>query len=324
MVMPDKMAVLLNCGSRSDRAAQQRARIVELLESSRIRADLLCSDGGRSIAELARSAAHGPYEVLVAAGGDGTMNAVASAIAGTDRTMGVLPLGTVNHFAKHLGIPMDLEGAVRTLAEGRRVRIDVGEVNGRVFVNNSTIGIYPNIVRHREVLRRSHGINKWLAFALATITGVRRHDFVRLRLVMDEQDLRLKTPFVFIANNDFKLGDLAIGPSGPLGSGELGVCVAHPRSRLAMVRLLASAAVGRIQRAQDFTILRTKGLRVDTRHRSLHVATDGEIIKLTTPLRYRSRPAALAVIVPQPSERDAGPAPQEEQERAHERAAKEG
>jgi diacylglycerol kinase family enzyme len=318
------MAVLLNCGSRSERAAQQRTRIVELLESRRIEADLLCSDGGRSIAELARSAAQRPYEVLVAAGGDGTMNAVASAITGTDRAMGVLPLGTVNHFAKYLGIPADLEGAVRTLAEGRRVRIDVGEVNGRVFVNNSTIGIYPRIVRRREQLRKSHGLNKWLAFALATIAGIRRHDFVRLRLLMDEQELRLKTPFVFIANNDFKLGDLAIGPSDPLGSGELGVCVAHPRSRLSILRLLASAAVGRIQSAQDFTVLRTKGLWVDTPLRSLHVATDGEIITLTPPLRYRSRPSALGVIVPQPSERGAGSMPEEERGRARGRAAKEG
>jgi diacylglycerol kinase family enzyme len=306
------MAVLLNCSSRSHTAARRRAQIAELLAASRVEADLLCAENGARLAELVRRAAREPYDVLVAGGGDGTMNAVAAVLAGTNRPMGVLPLGTVNHFAKHLGVPMDLGAAVRTVVEGEQVRIDVGEVNGRVFVNNSTLGIYPRIVRDREALRRSHGLNKWLAFAFATATGLRRHDFVELRLIMDEQELQLKTPFVFVANNDFKLGDLDVGPRGSLGSGELGLCVAHPQGRLSLFKLLASGVAGRLTEARDFRILRTKELRVESPHRRLHVATDGEVVKVATPLRYRARPAALSVIVPRRDDAPAGAGPRED------------
>ncbi|WP_437577439.1 diacylglycerol/lipid kinase family protein [Sorangium sp. So ce887] len=301
------MAVLLNCSSRSNRAAEQRVRLGELLKESGFDAEMLCAEKGQHMGELARRAARGPHDLVVAGGGDGTMNTVAAAIADTDKTMGVLPLGTVNHFAKYLGVPLTLEGAVRTLAEGRRVRVDLGEVNGRVFVNNSTLGIYPSIVRDREALRKRSGLNKWLALALATVSGIRRHEGVRLRLLLDGQELQLDTPFVFVANNDFKLGDVDLARQRPPSSGELGVCVAHADSRLSRVKLIASALAGRIQKASDFSVLRTTELRVEAPHRRrLHVAADGEVLKMTPPLCYRTRPEALSVIVPLSSDVSAG------------------
>ncbi|WP_437288090.1 diacylglycerol/lipid kinase family protein [Sorangium sp. So ce406] len=307
------MAVLLNCSSRSNRAAEQRARLGELLNESGLAADLLCAEKGRHMGELARRAARGPYDLVVAGGGDGTMSTVAAAIAETDKTMGVLPLGTVNHFAKYLGVPLDLEGAVRTLVEGRRVQVDLGEVNGRVFVNNSTLGIYPSIVRDREALRKRRGINKWLAFALATVSGIRRHKGARLRLLLDGQELELDTPFVFVANSDFKLGDLDLARQRPPHRGELGVCVARAESRLAMLKLIASAFAGRIQKANDFSIMRTTELRVEAPCRTLHVAADGEILRMTPPLVYRTRPSALRVLVPLSSDISAGSRRQEDQ-----------
>ncbi|WP_437317142.1 diacylglycerol/lipid kinase family protein [Sorangium sp. So ce385] len=301
------MAVLLNCSSRSNRAAEQRARLGELLKETGFDADLLCAEKTRHMGELARYAAREPYDLVVAAGGDGTVNTVAAAVAGTDKTLGVLPLGTVNHFAKYLGVPLTLEGAVRTLVEGRRARVDVGEVNGRVFVNNSTLGIYPSIVRDREALRKRSGLNKWVALALATVSGIRRHERVRLRLSLDGQELQLDTPFVFVANNDFKLGDVDLARQRPPSSGELGVCVAHAESRLSSVRLIASALAGRIQEASDFSILRTTELRVEAPgRRRLHVAADGEVLKMKPPLCYRTRPEALRVIVPLSSRISAG------------------
>ncbi|WP_437278925.1 diacylglycerol kinase family protein [Sorangium sp. So ce375] len=300
------MAVLLNCSSRSNRAAEQRARLWELLRERGFVAEVLCAEKGPQLGELARRVARGPYDLVVAAGGDGTVNTVASAIAGTEKTMGVLPLGTVNHFAKHLGIPLTLEGAVRTLVEGRRVRVDVGEVNGRAFVNNSTLGIYPGIVRGREALRKRRGLNKWVALALATASGIQRHERVHLRLVLDGQEIELETPFVFVANNDFKLGDVDIGRQRPPCSGELGVCVAHAESRLSTVKLIASAVAGRIHKSTDFSILRTTALRVEAPHRRLYVAADGEVLRMATPLCYRVRPLALRVVAPLSSELNAG------------------
>ncbi|WP_437927584.1 diacylglycerol kinase family protein [Sorangium sp. So ce291] len=310
---PRSVAVLLNCSSRSNRAAEHRARLGELLKESGLAADLLCAEKGRHMGELARRAARGPYDLVVAGGGDGTISTVAAAVADTDKTMGVLPLGTVNHFAKYLGVPLTLEGAVRTLVEGRRVQVDLGEVNGRVFVNNSTLGIYPGVVRDREALRKRRGLNKWLALVLATLAGIRRHDRVALRLILDGQELELNTPFVFVANSDFKLGDLDLGRQRPPHSGELGVCVAHAESRLAVLKLIASAFAGRIQKANDFSILRTTELRVEAPCRHLHVAADGEILKMAPPLVYRTRPSALRVIVPLSSDVSAGSRRQEGQ-----------
>jgi diacylglycerol kinase family enzyme len=292
------MAVILNCSSGSNKAARQRVAVEALMKASRLDADVLCAERGEHVAELAARAARRPYDVLVAGGGDGTMSAVAAAVAGTDKVMGVLPLGTVNHFARSLGIPMRLDAAVRTLAEGQRVRIDVGEVNGRVFVNNSTLGIYPRIVRDREALRQRRGLNRWIAFALAIAAGIRRHEPVRLRLVLDGDELQVSTPFVFVANNDFRLGALDVVRRVALGSGELGVCVAHAPTRRSIVKLLASAVAGRLQGARDLSILRTSELWVEAPQRSLDVAADGEILQLTPPLRYRTRPSALQIIVP--------------------------
>ena len=119
--------------------------------------------------------------MVVAAGGDGTMNAVASALIGTETAMGVLPLGTLNHFAKDLKIPLELEGAVATIVTGRIVPIDVGEVNGHIFLNNSSIGIYPWIVRERETEQRK-GYRKWVAFARASISALKRYSLLHVRL----------------------------------------------------------------------------------------------------------------------------------------------
>src|SRR5689334_2347582 len=120
--------------------------------------------------------------VIAAAGGDGTQNAVASALAGTPTAMGVLPMGTLNHFAKDLGIGTDLAGAARVIATGRPRAIDVAQVNGRVFINNSSIGLYPQVVRRRDQMRERLGHGKWYAMLRAVIAIFRRFPLVRLRL----------------------------------------------------------------------------------------------------------------------------------------------
>src|SRR6185503_11143696 len=101
--------------------------------------------GGDIVATTKRVIAAGA-EVVVAAGGDGTVSAVASCVKGSGATMGVLPMGTLNHFARDLGIPPKLEDAIAVLARGLRVAVDLGEVNGRVFVNNASLGVYPDMV----------------------------------------------------------------------------------------------------------------------------------------------------------------------------------
>jgi diacylglycerol kinase family enzyme len=297
------LAIILNCAARNRRAAEQRTQLTERLASTDLQADLFCAEDGEEMATLARRVADQGYPVVVAGGGDGTVSAVASAIAGTDAALGVLPFGTINHFAKSMGIPRTLEGAVQTLADGDTIRVDVGEVNGRVFVNNSTFGMHPSIVRYRDDLRRRHGMNKWVAYAAAAAALIPRHEYADVRLVAGAREACLRTPFVFIGNNDYRLGDLELGGGAQPGPGELGVGVARPEGRLPVLRLLGAAALGRLDRARGFDLFRTGELLVESAGSSFLTALDGEVVEMTPPLFYRSRPAGLRVIAPPRAEK---------------------
>src|SRR5262245_28881854 len=144
------MEVIINAGSGVDDKAANCQQITDLFDSHGIKANVHLATNGEELLNFARRAVAGNSQIIVAGGGDGTISAVASMLVGTDKTLGVLPLGTLNHFAKDLGIPLDLEAAIQTLAHGYSIPIDVGMVNDRVFINNSSLGLYPEIVRHRK------------------------------------------------------------------------------------------------------------------------------------------------------------------------------
>ena len=248
----------------------------------------------------AARAARSRHPVVAAAGGDGTVNAVAAAVLETGKTLGVLPLGTLNHFSKDVGVPADLEAALRVLAGGNVLEVDVARVNGRVFLNNSSLGAYPTIVRYREQLQRRHGIGKWPAFVWACLSLLRHSLTLSLRLTTDGAMERIRTPLLFVGNNEYQLSGAALGTRTSLTTGQLGVCVIRARRRLWMVWLLLRAVFGRLAEADDFVSIQTKRLVVETRHPLLQVATDGEVIRLTTPLQYEILPRALRVLVSGP------------------------
>lgn len=247
----------------------------------------------------ARKAIDDGVQVVVAGGGDGTINAVASVLAGSGVAFGVLPLGTLNHFAKDIGIPLELDEAVRNVAEGRRIQVDVGEVNDRVFLNNSSLGLYPDIVHEREKQQHRLGRGKWPAAAWATIAALRRFPFLSVRLTVDGAQLARRTPFVFIGNNEYSMQGLSIGARERLDRGVLSLYVAQRPGRLGLLRFAFRAMCGRLAQERDFDVMLSKQFDIETRHAHLRVATDGEVTVMATPLRYRIRPAALTVIVPQ-------------------------
>ena len=145
-----KIEVIINAGSGSDDKQDLRRRLEEMFGASNINARVSLARTGAEVVELARQAAQNDAQIIVAGGGDGTINAVAAAVIDSNKTLGILPLGTMNHLAKDLGLPLDVEGAVKTIIEGEVVHIDVGKVNDHIFLNNSSLGLYPNIVRERE------------------------------------------------------------------------------------------------------------------------------------------------------------------------------
>jgi diacylglycerol kinase family enzyme len=297
---PTRVEIILNASAGSGGQEEARATLAEIFAGEeQWDAHVSLAESGAEIVELARrAAADGDVRIVVAGGGDGTVNAVASELVGTDKLLGVLPLGTLNHFAKDLGIPLDLEGAARNIVEGEEARVDVGEVNGRIFINNSSLGLYPSIVRHREKQQERLGRGKWFAALWATIEVFRRYPLFGVRLSADGQEFRRRTPFVFIGNNEYQMDAFNLGARSCLDAGHLSLHLTRDIGRWGLVRLAASALFGRLREAKDFDALCTREVWIETRRRRLRVATDGEVTIMRSPLHYAVRPGALRVIAP--------------------------
>jgi diacylglycerol kinase family enzyme len=256
--------------------------------------------GGASLAASARRAVESGCTVLVAAGGDGTVNAVADVAATHNVALGVLPLGTLNHFARDAGIPNDLEAAVTTLACGRDAAIDLGEVNGRIFLNNSSIGVYPRLLWEREQNERQ-GRRKWTATAVAALDVWRQYRRISVTIQGRGDRWNVCTPFVFVGNNEYSIDHGRIDARPSLAAGRLQLCVAPDADRGRMARIVLSAIAGRLGAVDGFEAVTASELSIATRARRLGVSLDGELTILESPLCYRIRPRALQVIVPSES-----------------------
>ncbi|MBC7684582.1 MAG: diacylglycerol kinase family lipid kinase [Bdellovibrionales bacterium] len=293
------IAVIINGGAGNGHDEEQAESLREKFSAHGMQARVTLAKSGTEMIEAAKAALAEGVDVIVAGGGDGTLNAVASVLAGTGRAFGVLPLGTLNHFAKDIGIPLELDAAIANIATGSRRKVDVGEVNEQIFLNNSSLGLYPDIVRDREKQQNRLGRGKWLAACWATLGALRRYPFLNLRFKLDDgTEHARRTPFVFIGNNEYTMRGFAIGERDSLEGGQLSLYVAQRPGRLALVRLGWRALWGRLAQERDFDVLTAQTLDIDTRHKRIRVATDGEVTVMATPLRYRIRPGALCVIVP--------------------------
>jgi YegS/Rv2252/BmrU family lipid kinase len=298
MGKPRAIEVIINTasGKSNDEA---RNHVAELFRQSGTEARISLVKNGESPLELARRAAQGDATTVVAGGGDGTINSVASMLIDTDKTLGVLPLGTLNHFAKDLKIPLDLDGAVRTIVADQAVQVDVGEVNGRIFLNNSSLGLYPSLVQQREE-RQKLGYGKWPAFIWAAFSVMRRYPFINVRLKADGAQTTSRTPFVFIGNNEYEMENFNIGGRACLDAGQLSLYFSHRTGRLGLLLLGLRALLGRVERTKEFVAMCTTEVSIETRRKRIRVATDGEVTIMEPPLLYRVRPRALRVNVPAP------------------------
>jgi YegS/Rv2252/BmrU family lipid kinase len=291
-------AVIINASSGTDDKEQALERLEEMFAARGLEAQVQLASSGAEIVDFARRAVKENREPIIAGGGDGTINAVAAQLINTDRTLGVLPLGTLNHFAKDLKIPLALDEAAETIISGRAMLVDVGEVNGRVFLNNSSLGLYPSIVHQRERQQQRLGRGKWPAFVWAALSVLKRYPFLNVRLHADEKELKRRTPFVFVGNNEYVMESFNIGSRSCLDAGELSLYIAHRTGRMGLLRLAWRALFGGLRDAEDFDALCTKEIWIETSRRKLRVATDGEVTVMQTPLHYRVLPRALRVIVP--------------------------
>jgi YegS/Rv2252/BmrU family lipid kinase len=293
------ISIIINHASGSGREIDA-GRIEQNLRSQGFEPNLVLARDGSQIAAAAKRAREERVDVVVAGGGDGTVNCIASAILGSGIVFGVLPLGTLNHFAKDLGIPLDVDQALRAIVEGHRIAIDVAEVNGKAFLNNSSIGLYPEIVKERESGQRRFGRSKWVAFLWACILAARRYPFLDVKLTTDGRSYARRTPFVFVGNNEYTIDGLQVGGRRTLSAGTLSLYVAQRTGRLGLLGFAARALFGTLRQAKDFDAVLSAEIVVKTRRKRLRVSTDGEVTMMDAPLVYRIRPAALDVIVPRP------------------------
>jgi diacylglycerol kinase family enzyme len=281
------------------------------IERAGLAADVRAVEPQRMTDTARRAAASGAYDAVIAGGGDGTVSAVASALVGSNVALGVLPLGTLNHFAKNLGMPLALDEACAAVARATVRAIDVGEVNGHVFLNNASIGLYPRLVGNREQLQRRRFASKWLAMVFAALGVLRRFPALRVRLTTDDQTIHRDTSFIFVGNGRYEFSLLAVGERPCLDAGELGLYFAGRAGRFASIRLALRALLGRLEQSSDFESATVKEFSLETGRRHLHVAMDGEVRNLAPPLHFRSRPGALRILAPPGfrATRDARPGP---------------
>lgn len=236
-------------------------------------------------------------DVLVAAGGDGTVSAVAAIAVETHATMGVLPMGTLNHFAKDLGLPLDLANAIGDIAGGHVREVDVGEVNGRVFVNNSSVGLYPRMVWERDAEQR-RGRSKWTAFSIAMLRTWRSYRTITAHVTVHGEAAVVRTPFIFVGNNEYIAEGFQLGGRSRLDGGRLSIFLAPECGRFEILSLPVRALVRRLGSAAPFASLEAETVNVEVASRRVSVALDGEVAIMPSPLVYKIRPHSLRVIVP--------------------------
>jgi len=295
-----KILVILNPGAgtgSSQDVESKTEEIAKAFQAVNVDAQVACP-GVPDLTAFTKQAVISHFDAVVAAGGDGTISAVAAALVGTSTPLGILALGTLNHLAKDLKIPFDLQEAARTIAEGKIREIDVGEVNGRIFVNNSSIGLYPQAVRKRdqEIIRLGRG--KWPAMLDASLRIFLRFPLITIRLETTEGGLTRTTPFLFVGNNKYGMKFLRIGDRPSLERGELCAYLLKHTGRLAFLRILLMAIVG-LKQDRDFSFILSSEVQVQTRRRQITVSADGQLMTRDTPHIYRPRPKSLRVFAPE-------------------------
>lgn len=227
--------------------------------------------------------------LIAALGGDGTISAVAGLLADSKATLVPLPGGTLNHFTKDLGIEQDLEQAIKKLPKSRSKRLDIASVNGTFFINNSSLGLYPQSLATRERVEDKFG--KWPAAVVGAVRALIQ--FHHYHLTIDQTEY--VTPFVFVGNNDYHISEPNSGGRTRLDQGKLGVAIVRSHTRRHLLKVFLLAVIGRLDSAKEFVQLNRSELTIETSRRSLRVSHDGELSRLKSPITYKIHPKSLRV-----------------------------
>ena len=300
--------IVLNTGSGSHEAGEPEATIRRVLtEAGRafhLRPIVKGTPMQTTIQQAVRDAkAQGG--VVVAAGGDGTINAVAAATLGSGCPFGVLPQGTFNYFGRTHGIPEDTADATRLLLGNTAWPVQVGLINDRVFLVNASLGLYPQLLQDREAYKAQFGRSRLVALGSAFVTLLREHRQLKLRIDHAGGTRVLRTPTLFVGNNPLQLQQIGLPEATQIEHGQLAAVLLKPVSTLAMLGLLARGALGQLGEADDVLSFAFDQITVAPAmpygKRRIKVATDGEIGWAKAPLQFRVSPQPLYLLKPAPA-----------------------
>jgi diacylglycerol kinase family enzyme len=292
-------AIVNRAGGTLKGIAEEEERIVEAFRAAGVDADVRMTESADIYDALAEAAAAPGLDAVVAGGGDGTLSCAAGHLAGTGRPLGVLPLGTLNHLARDAGIPTGVEEAAKVVAAGHVQEMDVAEVNGRVFVNNSAVGLYPDMVLLRELEQEKRGRSKRMAMLRASITSLRHFRRHRLWISAPGLEAPIRTPLLFVGNNRYQVNLFGLGRRERLDEGELCLYAIRAKSRLHLFWAGIRGIFGKLDQQRDFITAYVTEAEISTDRPTLALSVDGETERMETPLRYRIRPKALRLIVPE-------------------------
>jgi diacylglycerol kinase family enzyme len=294
-VVPERVPVFVNRhgGTASARGTALEDELRQAFADAELAIDLHLIDGAQ-MPQAVKAAAQS--SLIVVGGGDGTLGCAAEALVDHGKAaLGILPLGTRNHLARELGIPMTLAGAAQVIADGHRRSIDLARVNGRAFINNASIGLYPLMVRERE----KRDVPKWLAALPAARAALDRLPHHRLHIRMEGEANDVVTPMLFVGNNRYELEMGRVGKRAALDDGTLSVFAVERRGRLALLGFALRTLAGRADPERDFcTMGEAKALNVSSPAHHIDIALDGEVVRLSMPLDFTIQPGALTVIAP--------------------------
>lgn len=244
----------------------------------------------------------GQYDLIIAGGGDGTLNTVASALVGSDVAYGVLPLGTFNHFAKELGIPLELDLAIDALASGKTVPFPIGKANDRHFLLFCAVGLYSDMVRHRDAQREALGRKKMWAGAIALGKMLIRWPLMRVRLSRIEPqhaDLNRLTSTVYVSLSGYQMEQMGLTDVPADAREALTVLLSPHVKRSAFISFLIKAMFKRVSSWRDLERFHAQRLQLEVRgRRTVRVGYDGEVETMQTPLKIERIERALQLRVP--------------------------
>ena len=297
--------IVLNPGSGAGDSDEAAAQISAVLAGAGRPHRLLRADrrhGVQALAAQAVAEAQREQGIVVAAGGDGTINAVARAAHAAGRPFGVIPQGTFNYFAREHGIPTDARDAAAALLRARPRPVQVGEVNGQLFLVNASLGLYPQSLQDREALKARWGRHRVVALGAALRTLLRGMRPLRVRLWHDGEEEALRLATVFVGNNQLQLQQLGLAEDGGPADGRLAAVLLRPLPRRSMLWLLIRGAFGALADASGVRHLAFDELVVapptGTAPRRWRLSTDGELQWVTTPIRFRAAARPLWLMLP--------------------------